>query len=295
MRDAQGNVLAVYEQIGDGPIKWKEQHNYGSSRVGLWKPDVDASVTDYDLAWYGGRKRNYELTNHLGNVLATVFDDGDLISATDYYPFGMAQRGRSVSLSSYRYGFNGKENDNEVGKGDGGQQDYGMRVYDARLGRFLSVDPIAIDYPWNSTYAFAENEPVSNIDLDGLERVSAINKPTVGQTLDKMHARKLLENMVVLTAAKCHPSGQVISDQMNAKHREAIANLDFKNGQVALPRSFVEHLFLEPRTIGSLDYQLPPEAGLHFSREMIDKNGYATGMPLPIMGTPLIWVPGHHL
>ena len=42
--------------------------------------------------------------------------------------------------TDYRYGFNGKENDDEV-KGEGNQQDYGMRIYDPRLGRFLSVDP----------------------------------------------------------------------------------------------------------------------------------------------------------
>ena len=55
--------------------------------------------------------------------------------------------GRRYSAGSqYRYGFNGKENDNEV-KGEGNQQDYGMRIYDPRLGRFLSVDPLARDYP----------------------------------------------------------------------------------------------------------------------------------------------------
>jgi RHS repeat-associated protein len=70
----------------------------------------------------------------------------------------------------YRYGFNGKENDNEV-KGEGNQQDYGMRIYDPRLVRFLSVDPLQKIYPWNSPYAFAENGPIENIDLDGLERL----------------------------------------------------------------------------------------------------------------------------
>jgi RHS repeat-associated protein len=54
--------------------------------------------------------------------------------------------GNSVAGSGYRYGFNGKENDNEV-KGEGGQQDYGMRIYDPRLGKFLSVDPLAKEYP----------------------------------------------------------------------------------------------------------------------------------------------------
>jgi RHS repeat-associated protein len=83
------------------------------------------------------------------------------------------QPDRQWGLGSYRYGFNGKENDNEV-KGEGNQQDYGMRVYDPRLGKFLSVDPLRADYPWNSTYAFAENDVIRSIDLDGLEKMLVI-------------------------------------------------------------------------------------------------------------------------
>ena len=86
------------------------------------------------------------------------------------YPFGMGQPGRQYSAGTgYRYGFNGKENDNEI-KGEGNQQDYGMRIYDPRLGRFLSVDPLTKEYPWNSTYAFAENDLIRCVDLDGGER-----------------------------------------------------------------------------------------------------------------------------
>ncbi len=49
---------------------------------------------------------------------------------------------RKYSASNfYRYGFNGKEKDNEA-KGEGNQYDYGFRVYDPRLGRFLSEDPL---------------------------------------------------------------------------------------------------------------------------------------------------------
>jgi RHS repeat-associated protein len=91
------------------------------------------------------------------------------LSANDYYPGGMLMPGRKFN-SGYRFGFNGKENDNEV-KGEGNQQDYGMRIYDPRLGRFLSVDPLTKEYPWNSTYAYAENSPILFKDLDGLERI----------------------------------------------------------------------------------------------------------------------------
>ena|GEM_PF-2472790 len=71
-------------------------------------------------------------------------------------------------VEGYRYGFNGKENDNEV-KGEGNQQDYGMRVYDPRIAKFLSVDPITAKYPMLTPYQFASNRPIDGIDLDGLE------------------------------------------------------------------------------------------------------------------------------
>lgn len=68
----------------------------------------------------------------------------------------------------YRYGFNGKENDNEV-KGEGNQQDYGMRIYDPRVGRFLSVDPLTKQYPHYTPYSYAGNKPIAFIDRDGEE------------------------------------------------------------------------------------------------------------------------------
>ena len=81
----------------------------------------------------------------------------------------MLMPGRQSSAGTgYRYGFNGKENDNEV-KGEGNQQDYGMRIYDPRLGKFLSVDSLSIEYPQLTPYQFAENSPILFIDLDGLE------------------------------------------------------------------------------------------------------------------------------
>jgi RHS repeat-associated protein len=90
----------------------------------------------------------------------------------DYYAFGMQMPGRKLS-GGYRYGFNGKENDNEV-KGEGNQQDYGMRIYDGRIGKFLSTDPLAKKYPELSAYQFASNSPIENSDLDGAEAISEI-------------------------------------------------------------------------------------------------------------------------
>jgi RHS repeat-associated protein len=101
------------------------------------------------------------------------------ISDFRLHPFGMLMPGRTYSAQTgYRYGFNGKENDNEI-KGEGNQQDYGFRIYDPRIGKFLSVDPLLNSYPWYSPYHFAGNNPIHNIDLDGLEDCG------YGQNLDR--------------------------------------------------------------------------------------------------------------
>jgi RHS repeat-associated protein len=73
--------------------------------------------------------------------------------------------GRKLS-GGYRYGFNGKENDNEV-KGEGNQQDYGMRIYDGRIGKFLSVDPLASEFPSWSPYSYGFNNPIFWTDPTG--------------------------------------------------------------------------------------------------------------------------------
>jgi RHS repeat-associated protein len=67
------------------------------------------------------------------------------------------------------HSFNGKENDNEVYSGTGTFQDYGMRMYDTRVARFISVDPITREYPELTPFQFASNTPINSIDLDGKE------------------------------------------------------------------------------------------------------------------------------
>ncbi|MGE7775630.1 RHS repeat domain-containing protein [Chitinophaga sp. NPDC101104] len=178
VRDAQGNPLAVYGQAASAAApSLQEQHLYGSSRLGVW--NVDAGAGESYLAKWNGKegKTLYELTNHLGNVVGTVSGayngsrEATVVSMTDYYPFGMAMPGRMFNLggSSYRYGFNGKENDNEVKGVEGSQQDYGMRIYDPRVGRFLSVDPLTREYPYYTPFQFAGNKPIWAVDRDGLE------------------------------------------------------------------------------------------------------------------------------
>lgn len=113
----------------------------------------------------------------------------------DYYPYGMEKPSRCYSSSDYKYGFNGQEKDDEI-KGSGNSLDFGERIYDPRLGRFLSVDKLTGSYPWWSPYAFAGNTPIQAIDLDGLEIYYAQSGQIIGTYGTSTEIRVLNENQV---------------------------------------------------------------------------------------------------
>ncbi|MBL7792069.1 MAG: RHS repeat-associated core domain-containing protein [Saprospiraceae bacterium] len=87
--------------------------------------------------------------------------------AADYYPFGSILREWSNCEKS-RFLFTYKERDAETG-----WDNLGARLYDSDIGRFLGVDPIADQFPHVNSYNYAENEPVANIDLWGLQKMEA--------------------------------------------------------------------------------------------------------------------------
>ena len=79
----------------------------------------------------------------------------------------MQQVGRSYSaVSGYRYGFNGKEKSPEITSDD---YDFEARIYDGRIGRWLSVDALAKKYPGWSPYVFSMDNPIRLYDKDGNE------------------------------------------------------------------------------------------------------------------------------
>jgi RHS repeat-associated protein len=129
--------------------------------------------------------KNYELSNHLGNVLATISDktifntdhyNGIVYSAQLYYPFGWEIPTLSYTAKKYRFGFNGKEDDREWHA-----QDYGFRLYTPRESRFIGVDPITAQYPELTPYQFASNTPIQAVDLDGLEQYYAADGEYLGR------------------------------------------------------------------------------------------------------------------
>ncbi len=123
--------------------------------------------------------RNYELSNHLGNVLAVISDrkygedadtDGEVewykpnvLSETDYYAFGSEVKERSVS-GGYKFGFNGQMRDDEI-YGTGNANTAMFWEYDTRLGRRWNLDQAM--NPNQSNYSAFNNSPYFFNDIYG--------------------------------------------------------------------------------------------------------------------------------
>lgn len=141
--------------------------------------------------------------------------------------------GRTFGSGLYRYGFNGKEMDNEV-KGTGNQQDYGFRIYDPRIGKFLSVDPLTKNYPWYTPYQFAGNSPIQSVDVDGLEPASVSILRSISSSSGKIVAGSSSANysatshmVSVANGIAVDPAGNVLA----FTSRGGLAHtLDFSQG-----------------------------------------------------------------
>lgn len=106
----------------------------------------------------------YYLKDHLGNTRAAFRQDGTISQVQDYYAFGMDMNpGNSYAASPLNnYKYNGKE------KQETGDYDYGARFYDPGIARWTSIDPMAEVSRRFSPYNYAENNPIRNIDPDGM-------------------------------------------------------------------------------------------------------------------------------
>ena len=198
MYDASGNVLATYvyeenvDESGEEIIQLNEHHIFGNKRIGLRHEYINMTSelpTDKKYQRILGEK-SYELSNHLGNVLATVSDrklavehdllagvvdhyEADVQSYSEYYPYGMVLRS-GTDGSSYRYGFQGQEDDPEL-KGEGNSTNYKYRMHDPRIGRFFATDPLEKKYPYLTPYQFSSNQPIHAPELEGLESAAEFN------------------------------------------------------------------------------------------------------------------------
>jgi RHS repeat-associated protein len=117
----------------------------------------------------------YQYKDHLGNIRLSYKNNGnmatpnlEILEENNYYPFGLKQKGYNGNIISSNIAlkktYNGKEYQDELGLN---WHDYGARNYDAALGRWMNIDPLADKYYEYSPYAYAVNNPILFIDPDG--------------------------------------------------------------------------------------------------------------------------------
>ena len=106
---------------------------------------------------------HYFLKDHQGNNRVVINQGGTVEQVNHYYPFG-GLLGESMAGGVQPYKYNGKELDRMHGLD---LYDYGARHYDAALGKWLTVDPLAEKYYSFSQYVYCANNPVRFIDPQG--------------------------------------------------------------------------------------------------------------------------------
>ncbi len=256
VRDAGGNSMSVYERTTNASLyeyRQKEAHIYGSSRIGQYRSNIlvltqnidgspvtclscaNKSFWIIDIPHANGyftrsiNKKVYELSDQLGNMRVT-FSDQKLsngaaqgLSYSNYYAFGSPMPGRTYNSTSYRYGFNGKEKVDEMSVA-GGDIDFGARIYDSRLGRWLSVDPQFKMYPYSSPYVSFGDNPIYYIDPGGEtlkvagDEIARAQAQTALQKLTNDKVEVLVDGTVKITAGNENPDKKLNAGTALIKH-----------------------------------------------------------------------------
>ncbi len=217
VRDAQGNIMATYQSVvSPASLALIERPIYGSARVGTdtYKQQLHYPPPTYNSNDNPTGALQYELTDHLGNVTTTVTDElvpvddylsPVIVSAQGYEAFGSLLAGRNYSSSSYRYLFQGQEHDDEIEGATGTSYAFEYRAHDPRIGRFLSIDPLANQYAHWAPYSFGGNQVISSKELEGLEPDVDVNQPVVPSA-------KNLAQLGTATGVQSPPANLVTTD-----------------------------------------------------------------------------------
>ena len=117
---------------------------------------------------------HHYLQDHLGNNRVVIDEHGQAEQVNHYYAFG-GLMGESIGGGAQSYKYNYKELDRMHGLD---WYDYGTRYYDAVLGRWMCVDPLAEKYVWTSPYLYDGGNPIRIIDPNGMGWVETVDKKT---------------------------------------------------------------------------------------------------------------------
>ena len=185
-----GMVKATYTYLADGTklAARTEASTDGFDYLGRFLYSVTdetpslvlANTTDGFLTDEG---MVYALTDHLGSVRVLVDDEGEVLERNDYYPFGTRHPNTNYASTSNRYLFGRMEMQDFS---TNPTYDFGARMLDGKLGRWMTIDPKAEKYHSMTPYGYCGNNPISNIDWFGMDYWSTNDPGQIGAFLDAL-------------------------------------------------------------------------------------------------------------
>ena len=157
----KGNV--IYEKATGGSLSLDCVLTTGGRIVA--NKNSSGTITGYTVY--------HHITDHLGSVRAiTNANTGTVVETSDYLPFGTRWSQTSGSSSATitdatnRWRYSGKEEQKAINS-TLPLIDYGARMYDPTIARWLSVDPMAEKYYPLSPYGYCAGNPINILDPNG--------------------------------------------------------------------------------------------------------------------------------
>lgn len=211
-------------------------------------PTAEGYVDVTDIGSITSFNYVYQYKDHLGNVRLNYTFDKDnnaivVLSESNYYPFGLRHKGYNETELQYRnnggdlgikprptpeeemggltkmpdnYKYQEQERQEELGLN---WDSFKWRNYDYAIGRFMSIDPLAEKYAYQSPYNFSENRVIDARELEGLEAEILFNK-TKGTLLITPDKSKWKPNLPVkvVSAEKYNPNDKKHNQQILIKN-----------------------------------------------------------------------------
>ncbi|GGH26750.1 RHS repeat-associated core domain-containing protein [Sphingobacterium alkalisoli] len=157
--DATGRKLT--KQLGTGVTQYVDGIQYKNGVLEFIQTEEGRILPNGSSFIY-----EYFLKDHLGNTRAIIDHTGAVKQIQDYYAFGMEMNtGAGLNSAINLYKYSGKEKQTEIGLD---QLDFGVRFYDAEIGRWSVLDPLAEAGFEISSYTYAFNNPILYTDPDGM-------------------------------------------------------------------------------------------------------------------------------
>ncbi|MCX6157374.1 MAG: RHS repeat-associated core domain-containing protein, partial [Ignavibacteriae bacterium] len=176
-RDASGKEIAVYQ-------------SYTLDYWNVWGSNNEGRIKSTGMKYF-------YLKDHLGSIRAVINQNNVIVQAQDYDTWGHIARTWDSTSADYK--FTGKERDQES------SYDYfGARYYDARVGRWGSVDPLFEKHIQWTPYNYVLGNPMMLKDPDGRqvhfssdEEVFYVTRtldPAIGRFIEITNDLEILHN-----------------------------------------------------------------------------------------------------